>query len=110
MRDAGDLLPDLLALSKADITSQRKAKVQARIRVIEHLTNRCEGITLSDSITGFEVKSPINGNELMEYFGKPAGKWITEVKSFLIERVMANELQFDDKDAAFEMAKEFLEV
>ncbi|HEV3313050.1 MAG TPA: hypothetical protein VG815_21270, partial [Chloroflexota bacterium] len=51
-----------------------------------------------------EVRSPLDGRELMNHFGREPGPWIGAVKDRLKEMVLEGELAVDDKPAAWTLA------
>lgn len=51
-----------------------------------------------------EVKSPLNGNELMEHYGWEPGPWVGELKDALTEQVLEGRLRYDDKESAWKEA------
>lgn len=106
VREAGDELPLLFALSKADITSQREAKVAARLALVRELERRVEELKLEEETE--KIKSPLDGNELMAIFGRPPGPWIRDVKERLLNAVLDGEIAPDDKAGAEAIAREFL--
>jgi poly(A) polymerase len=105
MLDIGDDLPDLLDLSRADITSYRVDKVaRASARVME-LAERCQ--RLKEEAERVPLKSPLNGNELMELFGRGPGPWLRPIKEYLLGLVIDGVLAPDDKEEAIRIAREF---
>ncbi|MBI4322205.1 MAG: HD domain-containing protein [Chloroflexi bacterium] len=107
MRDAGDNLWDLLALSRADITSHRVRKVEYALAQLADLEERCR--QMLEEQQARKIASPLDGNELMAIFQRPPGPWIREVKDYLLEKVLDGELNQDDKLKATQMADEFLQ-
>jgi len=108
VREAGDELPLLFALSRADITSQREAKVAARMALVRELEGRVERLRAEEETE--KIKSPLDGNELMAIFGRGPGPWIKEVKERLLNAVLDGEISPGDKAAAEALAREFLSV
>ncbi len=108
VREAGEELPLLFALSKADITSQREAKVAARLALVRELEERVEQLRLEEETE--KITSPLDGNELMAIFGRPPGPWIREVKERLLNAVLDGEIAPDDKTAAEALAREAMEA
>jgi poly(A) polymerase len=51
-----------------------------------------------------EVRSPLNGEELMEHYGRGPGPWIADVKAALAEMVFEGTLPPDGGDAAWREA------
>lgn len=106
VREAGDELPLLFALSRADITSQREAKVAARNALVRELEERVARLREEEETE--KITSPLDGNELMEMFGRPPGPWIREVKDRLLNAVLDGEIAPDDREAAAAIAAEML--
>ncbi len=106
VRDAGDEMGLLLALSRADITSRRPRKVEFALRQLAELEGRINRLAEEEEIKA--LKSPLDGNELMAIFKRPPGPWIRDVKDYLLAKVLDGELAPDDKEKAIEMAEEYL--
>src|SRR6266849_6617168 len=95
MLDSGDVLPDLLDLSRADITSYRTDKgSRAEARVTER-AERCQ--RLKEEAERVPLKSPLDGNELMALFGRSPGPWLRPIKDHLLGLVIDGALSPDDK-------------
>lgn len=54
-------------------------------------------------------RSPLDGRELMELFGRKEGPWIRDIKAHLTGLVVDGELDPDDRKGAAVRAREFLE-
>lgn len=106
VREAGEELPLLFGLSRADITSQRETKVAARMALVRELEERIAQLRVEEETE--KIKSPLDGNELMEMFGRPPGPWIREVKERLLNAVLDGEIAPDDKEAAATLARQLL--
>ncbi len=105
MLDIGDDLPDLLDLSRADITSYRVDKVARAAARVTELAERCQ--RLKEEAERVPLKSPLNGNELMELFGRGPGPWLRPLKEHLLGLVIDGVLAPDDKEEAIRIAREF---
>jgi poly(A) polymerase len=102
VREAGDVLEDLLDLSAADVTSKRADRQrQASFRVTA-LRERIERIREQEEIE--KLASPLDGLELMAMFGP----WIKVVKDRLLAAVLDGQLAPDDKEGATVMARELM--
>ncbi|HET8844064.1 MAG TPA: HDIG domain-containing protein [Ktedonobacteraceae bacterium] len=108
MLDSGESLPHLLNLSQADITSYRADKVSRAVARVEDLTTRCQ--RLKEEAERVPLKSPLDGKELMELFGRPPGPWLRPVKEHLLGLVIDGLLSPDDKESAARIAQEFLDA
>ncbi|MGB8345901.1 MAG: HD domain-containing protein [Ktedonobacteraceae bacterium] len=107
MIESGDVLPDLLDLSRADITSYRADKVSRAVARVAELAERCQ--RLKEEAERVPLKSPLDGNELMALFGRPPGPWLRPVKERLLSLVIDGALAPDDKERAAIIAGEFLQ-
>ncbi|GIW06719.1 MAG: CCA tRNA nucleotidyltransferase [Dehalococcoidia bacterium] len=106
IREAGDDLPALIALCRADVTSARPARVEAAQARAAELEARVAELLAREDVA--RLDSPLDGNELMALFGRGPGRWIGEVKSYLLEQVLDGALAPDDKARAAELAEAFL--
>ena len=104
--DAGDVLPDLLDLSRADITSYRLDKISRAALRVNELEARCK--QLREEAERVPIKSPLDGNELMALFNRPPGVWLKPIKEHLLELVIDGLLAPDDKAGAEEIARHLL--
>src|SRR5712691_1362263 len=107
MLDSGDILPDLLDLSRADITSYRADKVSRATARVAELAERCQ--RLKEEAERVPLKSPLDGNELMAMFGRPPGPWLRPIKDHLLGLVIDGALSPDDKEEAARIARTLLE-
>ena len=107
MLDSGDSLPDLLDLSRADITSYRAEKVSRATARVAELAERCQH--LQEEAERVPLKSPLDGNELMEMFGRGPGPWLRPLKEHLLGLVIDGVLSPDDKEEASKIARTFYE-
>jgi poly(A) polymerase len=106
MIDAGESLPDLLDLSRADITSYRMDKVIRASARVSELAERCQH--LKEEAERVPLKSPLDGNELMALFGRNPGPWLRPIKDHLLSLVIDGELAPDDKEVAAKIARDML--
>ena len=106
MREAGDQLGDLFALSRADITSHRFERVQAVLANVDHLEQRVRELEAQAEIA--KLHSPLDGVELMTMFSRPPGPWIGKVKAYLLDLVLDGALDQDDKERGAELARAYI--
>ncbi len=106
MIDAGEDLLDLLDLSRADITSYRVDKVARASARVTELAERCH--RLKEEATRVPLRSPLDGNELMEMFGRGPGPWLRPIKDHLLSLVIDGELSPDNKEEAARIARSML--
>ena len=105
--EAGDVLPDLLDLAAADVTSARADKQRAAARRVQGLRDHFE--RLEQEVALAQLQSPLDGNALMAMFDRPPGRWIAEVKDHLRELVIDGELAPDDTGTATRIARQLVE-
>jgi len=103
MLDSGGDLEDLLDLSRADITSYRADKVNRAEARVSELAERCQ--RLKEEAERVPLKSPLDGNELMELFGRGPGPWLRPIKDYLLGLVIDGALSPDDKEEAARLAR-----
>ena len=106
IREAGDMLDDLLDLSAADVTSRRPEKIRAGAARVAALRERIVEIRANGAVE--KLSSPLDGNELMALAGRPPGPWIKPIKDRLLAAVLDGELAPDDKEKATELARAML--
>ncbi|MGH2506764.1 MAG: CCA tRNA nucleotidyltransferase [Ktedonobacteraceae bacterium] len=106
MLDSGESLTHLLDLSRADITSYRADKVSRAAARVTELTTRCQ--QLKEEAERVPLKSPLDGKDLMEMFGRGPGPWLRPVKEHLLSLVIDGLLSPDDKAEAARFAQEFM--
>jgi poly(A) polymerase len=100
--DAGEHWQRLLDLSNADVTSARAETVaRARRRVVE-LAAHAEQLDRPIEV------APLDGNALMESFDRGPGRWIGDVKRYLLELVHEGRLDPEDRKAAWDAAARFV--
>jgi poly(A) polymerase len=104
IREADDVLEDLLDLSSADVTSKRQERIRAADARVSALRQRIETIRAEEDVE--KLASPLDGNELMALFGGSPGPWIKQVKDRLLAAVLDGELAPDDKTGAERLARE----
>lgn len=103
VREAGDALQDMFMLSRSDVTSRREERVRAAERRVDDLRERCERLQAEADIA--KIKAPLDGNDLMEMFGRRPGPWIRPIKDRLLAMVLDGELAPDDRERAAEIAR-----
>jgi poly(A) polymerase len=104
----GQVLADvdtLLKLARADITGSAPRRRHVAVASWESLRDRVEEVRSEDAIE--ELKSPLDGNDLMRIFGRSPGRWIKPIKDFLQGEVIEGRLAKDDRDRARELAESF---
>ena len=105
MREAGDELPDLIHLSRADVTSYRQERVLAANMRADEFERRCQELLANEDVA--RLHSPLDGDDLMALFDKGPGPWIRPIKDYLLDLVLEGQLDQDDRETASELAKRF---
>lgn len=85
--DLGGLMPKLLRLSKADITSHRPDRVTDALNRLDQLEQRLAQPEFKE-----EIKYPVSGHWIMTTLEIPQGKLIGELKQELLRAVEEEEL------------------
>ncbi|MCS7308657.1 MAG: HD domain-containing protein [Armatimonadota bacterium] len=101
IRDAGDLLSELLTLVRADIAASNPAYPKADIDALEQ---RIRTLTARENVQ--QLDSPLSGHEIMQLLNIPPGKQVGECKAFLLNEVIEGRLAPDDKEGAKRLLQE----
>lgn len=104
VRDAGETLDDLFFFAEADSTGGNKLKLEKYRRMRSELKERIVELEKQAEIA--KIHSPLDGEELMEMFHRPAGVWIKTIKEHLLQLVLDGKLDQEDKGTAKQIAKE----
>ena len=105
--EAGEDLEALIALSRADITSQRPQRIKTGLVRVAELQARCEQLQAESNVAALD--SPLDGHALMELFDRPPGVWIKPIKQYLLDLVLDGELEPDDVERARILARAFVQ-
>lgn len=100
IRDAGPHLEDLFTMTQADKAGANQDMPSVDMDALREHIRRIE-----EQLAGNAIRSPLNGQEIMDLLGLKPGPVIGEVKAFLESQVIEGELLSDDKAAAAEMVK-----
>ena len=95
--DAGEDLEDLMTLAEADITSKNPEKVRRQLEGFAKLRKRMGEISDADALRNW--KSPVDGNQIMEYFQIPPSSVIKDIKDAVKEAIMDGEIPYDEEAA-----------
>jgi poly(A) polymerase len=90
-KEIGPYLPDLLDLSRADITSRRPGRRQQGLSNIDTLSQRVEQIRAEDAVIP-PLPSGI-GDAIMAKFRMPPSKLIGDLKRELLAKIEAGEIE-----------------
>jgi poly(A) polymerase len=83
VRDAGPLLDELLALTRSDCTTRNQRKAAALDRRIDDLEARIAALAEQEELAA--IRPDLDGREVMEHLGLPAGPVVGEALSHLLE-------------------------
>ncbi|HEX8966462.1 MAG TPA: hypothetical protein VF937_01190, partial [Chloroflexota bacterium] len=102
--DVGDdSVDDLLALSRADVTTGRVERRIAIAESVAELEHRIQELRAQEDIA--RIASPLDGQDLMLLFERGPGAWIQPIKDELRERVIEGDLAVGDREAAIPIAR-----
>src|SRR5918997_5397394 len=95
----------LLELARADITGSAPRRRCIAEESWRSLKSRVEEVRAQDAIE--KLESPLDGNDLMQHFGRGPGRWIKHVKDYLQNEVVEGYLGKDDTERARELAEAY---
>lgn len=83
VRDAGDQLPRLLRLIRADITSQNARKVKSLKAACDELARRIVDIAAQEELAA--IRPEVDGTEIMELLGLSPGKEVGRARQYMLD-------------------------
>jgi poly(A) polymerase len=83
VRDAGELLPRLHRLTRADCTTRNRRKAQALARTYDELEARIDVLAEEEELGA--IRPDLDGNEIMQLLQVPPGRVVGEAYRFLLE-------------------------
>jgi len=83
VRDAGPLLERLNALTRADVTTGNRQRATAIQRRMDDLEERIVELRAQEELD--RLRPPIDGNQIMEHLGIPAGRDVGRAWNHLLE-------------------------
>jgi len=84
VRDAGHLLEKLNELVRCDVTTANEKRERAIQRGIDELEERIADLSAREELA--RLRSPIDGNQVMEYLGLEPGPAVGEIMTILLEK------------------------
>jgi len=106
--DARDDIDDLMLLCDADITSKNKKKVASYLKNFLLVREKLKKVEEKDHIRNFQP--PINGKEIMNFFGIKAGKDVGIIKNAIKDAILDGEIKNNKKEALDFMKKKGKEI
>ena len=95
VRDAGPLLPELLALTRADCTTRNRRKAEALERRIDDLEARIDELREREELAA--IRPDLDGRAVMDHLGLPPGPLVGEALAHLLEeRLERGPLEHDE--------------
>lgn len=96
-RDAGDLLDRLHILTRADVTTRNKRKADRLAFAYDDLEQRIAELSEAEELAA--IRPDLNGEEIMEILGIPAGREVGEAYNYLLN------LRLDEGPLGAEVAR-----
>jgi poly(A) polymerase len=100
VRDAGELLPRLHALTRADVTTRNRRKADRLAFAYDDLEARIAALAEQEELDA--IRPDLSGEDIMEILGIKPGREVGEARAFLME------LRLDEGSIGPEAAKERL--
>ena len=95
VRDAGPLLEQLNELQRCDCTTRDERKARALDRRMDELEARIEALAAEEELRA--IQPPLDGRQVMDFLGVPAGPVVGEALDFLLEaRLDEGPIEEDD--------------
>ncbi len=83
VRDAGDLLPRLHVLTRADCTTRNKQKAARLARAYDHLEERISVLAEQEELD--RIRPDLDGNQIMKVLGIPPGPLVGRAYQHLLD-------------------------
>ena len=96
---SGEEFEDLMLLCRADITSKNPAKVEEHLNNYQIVMHKAQIVEIRDKLRAF--KSPVDGNEIMNFFALKPGPKIGKIKRVIENAILDGMIQ-NEHDEAFE--------
>jgi poly(A) polymerase len=83
VRDAGDLLPELIELTRCDCTTRNERKAQELAKRMDELEARIDDLLTREELAS--MRPDLDGNAVMSYLGLTPGRDVGDALDFLLE-------------------------
>ncbi len=83
VRDAGDLLDELIELTRCDCTTRNERKARQLAERMDELEARIDRLRQSEELAA--IRPDLDGNEVMEYLQLSPGRDVGDALDFLLE-------------------------
>ena len=83
VRDAGDLLPELIELTRCDCTTRNERKAQELALRMDELEARIADLQAREELAS--IRPDLDGNAVMEHLGLAPGRDVGDALEFLLE-------------------------
>ncbi len=83
VRDAGDLLPELIELTRCDCTTRNERKAQELAKRMDELEERIDDLLAREELAS--MRPDLDGNAVMTYLGLTPGRDVGDALDFLLE-------------------------
>ena len=83
VRDAGDLLPELIELTRCDCTTRNERKAQELAKRMDELEARIDELLAREELAS--MRPDLDGNAVMNYLGLMPGRDVGDALDFLLE-------------------------
>ncbi len=83
VRDAGDLLDELIELTRCDCTTRNQRKAERLSRRMDELEARIAELAEQEQLAA--LRPDLNGRQVMDHLGVEPGRWVGEALDHLLE-------------------------